>query len=194
MTTVPPRKTTPKRSRARSLLPPAVLVWIALEIWLLVLLGEAAGVLVVLLVLVAGVVFGSLVVKTAGRRAFENLRETVRQQQQGGVSAERSADSSRNGFLMLGGLLLIVPGLITDAAGLLLLVPPLRSAVGRYADRSVDRRIHAAPGGLGTAWDEARRARMRQDGNVVQGEVVKDDAGEPGAGGEEDGPKPPLTR
>ncbi|MCA1220768.1 FxsA family membrane protein [Streptomyces sp. 8L] len=198
MTTAMPQGTAPKRSRFRGLLPLGILVWIALEIWLLTLVGGATSGFVVFLIIVAGIVLGSVVMKTAGRRAFQNLRQTLQQQQQGGVSAERSADSSRNGFLMLGGLLIMVPGLITDALGLLLLIPPLRSVVGRFADRSMEKRMRAAvPGDLQDAFQQARRTRMGQDGKVVQGEVVHDDSpraeGDRRSRGDDDGPRPPLT-
>ncbi|MEW2549285.1 FxsA family membrane protein [Streptomyces sp. NPDC047002] len=195
MTTAMPQGTAPKRSRARGLLPLAVLVWIALEIWLLTLVGGATNGFVVFLIIVAGIVLGSVVVKTAGRRAFQNLRSTLQQAQRGGVTPERSADSSRNGFLMLGGLLIMIPGLLTDAAGLLLLIPPVRAVVGRFADRSMERRMRAAvPGDLQDAFQQAQRARMSQDGTVVQGEVVRDD-GAPGrrGGRDDEGPRPPLT-
>ncbi|MBP0461217.1 FxsA family membrane protein [Streptomyces montanisoli] len=198
MTTATPQGPVPKRSRARSFVPLAVLVWIALEIWLLTLVGSATSGLIVFLIIVAGIVLGSVVMKTAGRRAFENLRQTLQQQQrQGEVSREQSAHSSRNGFLMLGGLLIIVPGLITDAAGLLLLIPPVRSVVGRIADRSMEKRMRTAvPGDLQDAFQQAQRTRMRQEGNVVQGEVVRDDEGgarRPGPRGDDEGPRPPLT-
>ncbi|MGQ4513479.1 FxsA family membrane protein [Streptomyces sp. DW26H14] len=199
MTTAMPQGNAPKRSRFRGLLPLGILVWIALEIWLLTLVGGATSGFVVFLIIVAGIVLGSVVMKTAGRRAFQNLRQTLQQQQQGGVSAERSADSSRNGFLMLGGLLIMVPGLITDALGLLLLIPPLRSVVGRFADRSMEKRMRAAvPGDLQDAFQQARRTRMGQDGKVVQGEVVHDDdssraEGDRRSRGDDDGPRPPLT-
>ncbi|WP_329458834.1 FxsA family membrane protein [Streptomyces sp. NBC_01497] len=195
MTTAMPQGTAPKRSRARALLPLGILVWIALEIWLLTLVGGATSGLVVFLIIVAGIVGGSVVVKTAGRRAFQNLRATLQQQQQGGVSPERSAHSSRNGFLMLGGLLIMIPGLLTDVVGLLLLIPPVRSVVGRFADRSMDKRVRASvPDDLQDAFQQAQRTRMSQDGKVVQGEVVQDD--EPGGerpSREDEGPRPPLT-
>ncbi|MCF3963606.1 FxsA family membrane protein [Streptomyces fuscigenes] len=203
MTTAMPQGTAPKRSRARALLPFGVLVWIALEIWLLTLVGDAAGGLVVFLILVAGVVLGSVVVKTAGRRAFHNLRQTLQQQQRRQQAPESGPDAreeagtaahtARNGFLMLGGLLIMIPGLLTDAVGLLLLIPPVRSLVGGFADRSMEKRVRASvPDDLQDAFQQARRTRMGQDGKVVQGEVVRDD--EPGGGrprGDE-GPRPPL--
>jgi UPF0716 protein FxsA len=194
MTTAHPPGTAPKRSRSRAFVPLGILVWLALEIWLLTLVGDATGGLSVLLIILAGIVLGSVVVKTAGKRAFQHLRQTLQQQQQhGGVSAEQSDHSSRNGFLMLGGLLIMVPGLITDAVGLLLLVPLVRSVVGRYADRSMEKRMRTAvPGDLQDAFQQAQRSRMRQDDNVVQGEVIKDD--EPrGPRRDDKGPRPPLT-
>ncbi|MER6924506.1 FxsA family membrane protein, partial [Streptomyces spiralis] len=101
------------------------------------------------------------------------------------------APSSRrggNGLMMLGGLLLMIPGMISDAVGLLLLIPPVQRAVGRYTERTVDRRLReAAPGTLGDAF---RQARIRRpDGKVVQGEVIRDEPTEPPSE-----QRPPLTR
>ncbi|MEE1803653.1 MULTISPECIES: FxsA family membrane protein [unclassified Streptomyces] len=192
MTTAQSPRPVPKRSRARTLVPLAVAVWLVLEIWLLTVVAEAAGGFVVLLLLVGAVVLGAVVVKSAGRRAFRNLTETLqRQQNPGAAPSEEATGSTGNGFLMLGGLLIMLPGLITDVLGLLLLLPPVRTTLGRYAERSLERRMRAAaPGTLGDAFQQAR---MRQpDGKVVQGEVIKED-GTPGPRPEDEGPRPPLT-
>lgn len=113
---------------------------------------------------------------------------------QPGAPVEPSATGSGgrgNGFLMLGGLLLMIPGIVSDAAGLLLLVPPVRSWLGRYAERSLERRMRAAsPGSLSDAFQQARI--HRPDGKVVQGEVIREDGTQPGARPDE-GPRPPLT-
>ncbi|MFB7500259.1 FxsA family membrane protein [Streptomyces sp. NPDC056161] len=180
----PPPSARPRRSRLRRYLPLGIAVWFVLEIWLLTRVAGAAGGLTVFLLLVAGVVAGSVVIKRAGRRAFRSLNEAM----QRGGSPERGGG---NGLMMLGGLLLIIPGLISDAAGLLLLIPPVQQAVSRYAERIFERRLRkAAPGSLGDAFQQARI--HRPDSKVVQGEVVKDDADAPGdATGE---PRPPLTR
>ncbi|MFF5158586.1 FxsA family membrane protein [Streptomyces sp. NPDC000348] len=181
----------PRRSRLRTFLPLGVAAWLVLEIWLLTMVAGASNGLVVFLVLVAGLVLGSVVIKRAGRRAFKNLTETL-QQQQGGVLSEARPNSEGNGLTMLGGLLLIIPGVISDAAGLLLLVPPVQKAVSRYAERTFDRKLReAARGSLGDAFQQARI--HRPDGKVVQGEVVRDESGS----APEDtpqGPRPPLTR
>ena len=111
-----------------------------LEIWLLTVVAGAASGFTVFLLLVAGFVLGAVVIKRAGRRAFRNLSETL-QQQQSGVAPHERANGEGNGLMMLGGLLLMIPGLISDALGLLLLVPPVQKALSRYAERTFERKI-----------------------------------------------------
>ncbi|WP_406002029.1 FxsA family membrane protein [Streptomyces sp. NBC_00829] len=195
MTTGTPLPTAPKRSRARTFVPLGIAAWVVLEVWLLILVASAAGGFTVLALLIGGAVLGAVVIKRAGGRAFRNLTETV-QRQQSGLTPEASPGAANggtgNGFLMLGGLLLMLPGLISDAAGLLLLLPPVRSMLGRYAERSLERRMRsAAPGSLGDAFQQARM--HRPDGKVVQGEVIRQDGTPAGGYEDEGGPRPPLT-
>ncbi|NEB41193.1 FxsA family membrane protein [Streptomyces sp. SID14515] len=199
MTTGTPPPTRPRRSRARRFLPLALAAWLVLEIWLLTLVASAAGGLAVLLILVAGAALGAVVIKSAGRRAFKNLTETLQQMpgQPGATEAPQVTGgkaSQGNGLLMLGGLLLLIPGLMSDAAGLLLLVPPIRTLISRRAERSLERRMRAAsPGSLSDAFQQARM--HRPDGKVVQGEVIREDGTQAPSGPDDDprGPRPPLT-
>lgn len=191
MTTGTPPPTARKRSRAPTLVPLAIAAWAVLEIWLLIVVADVAGGFTVLLLLAAGVVLGAVVMKRAGRRAFRNLTETLQRMpgQPGAGGSTPAAPSSRgNGFLMLGGLLIMIPGMISDVAGLLLLVPPVRSALSGYAERSLERRLTAAaPGGLSDAFQQSRM--HRPDGKVVQGEVIRENPTHP-----DENPHPPLTR
>jgi UPF0716 protein FxsA len=197
MTTGTPPPNRPRRSRARTLLPLGVAAWLVLEIWLLTVVAGATNGFTVLLILVAGAVLGGAVIKRAGRRAFRNLTETLQQMpgQPGAPAtpAPAPAGSKGNGFLMLGGLLLMIPGVVSDAAGLLLLLPPVRSVLGRYAERSLESRMRAAtPGGLSDAFQQARI--HRPDGKVVPGEVIRED-GTPARPRPDDGhgtDRPPL--
>ncbi|MGW1028337.1 FxsA family membrane protein [Streptomyces sp. NPDC002577] len=189
--TPPPNTARPRRSRPRSYLPLAIAAWLVLEIWLLTVVADAAGGFTVFLLLIAGIVVGSLLIKRAGRRAFRRLSEALQQQQQQ-TAAVPPGDrrGSGNALTMLGGLLLIMPGLISDALGLLCLVPPVQKFLSRYAERTFERRLQAAPpGSLGDAFQQARI--RRPDGKVVQGEVIRDDA--PPASRPDTGPRPPLT-
>ncbi|MEU6178335.1 FxsA family membrane protein [Streptomyces coeruleorubidus] len=177
----------PRRSRLRTFLPLGIAAWLVLEIWLLTMVAGASSGLVVLLVLVAGFILGSVVIKRAGRRAFRKLSEALQQQQSGVTPAATRPNSEGNGLMMLGGLLLMIPGLVSDAVGLLLLLPPVQKAVSRSAERTFERKLREAdPGTLGGAFQQAR---MHQpDGKVVQGEVIRDEPG-----GTPQGPRPPLT-
>ncbi|MDC0769726.1 FxsA family membrane protein [Streptomyces sp. HD] len=171
----------PRRSRLRTFLPLGIAAWLVLEIWLLTVVADATSGLVVFLLLLAGLVLGSVVVKRAGRRAFQALNEAL---QRGGTPESGGG----NGLMMLGGLLIMLPGLVSDALGLVLLIPPVQKALSRYAERTVDRKLRAAtPGSFGDAFQQARI--HRPDGKIVPGEVVRDEPGD-----EPQGPVPPLTR
>ncbi|MEV5510600.1 FxsA family membrane protein [Streptomyces orinoci] len=156
----------PGRSRIRRILPPAVAAWVLLELWLLILVADAAGGLTVFLLLAGGLVLGALVIKRAGRRAWERLTASL----QSGAAPE----SGGNAVIMLGGLLLMVPGLLSDVAGLLCLFPPTGALVRRAGARWLNR-----PGPLGEAFQQAQQAQQARTGNgegvVIQGEVIRDD-------------------
>lgn len=193
MSGVPSSTASRRRSPARTFLPLAVAAWLVLEIWLLGLVAGAVGGLGVAALIAGGIVLGSVVIKRAGRRAFSNLTSTFQQAQQGLRPAPQQQGGG-NGLTMLAGLLLILPGLLSDAAGLLLLLPPVRAWAGRRFSRSLERRMASAAsaGGFGEAFQQARI--HRPDGMVVQGEVIREDGGQqPGAGRPETAYKPPLS-
>ncbi|WP_018548951.1 FxsA family membrane protein [Streptomyces sp. LaPpAH-108] len=179
----PPQTQTgrPRRSALRRWLPLGLAAWLVLEIWLLILVADAAGGLAVFLLLVAGFVAGAVVVKRAGRRAFRNLDEALRR-------GTAPSSGGGNGLLMLAGLLLMIPGVLSDVAGLLLLLPPVQTLVRRRTDHLVNRKLRvAAPGSLGDAFQQARI--HRPDGKVVQGEVIREHHDDT-----PDEPRPPLNR
>ncbi|MEU7662372.1 FxsA family membrane protein [Streptomyces lincolnensis] len=174
----------PRRSRVRTFLPLGIAAWLVLEIWLLTVVAGAASGFTVFLILLTGLVLGSVVVKRAGRRALQNLNEAL---QRGGAPSD-SSNGGGNGLMMLGGLLLMIPGLISDVLGLLLLIPPVQKALGRYAERTFDRKLREA--GAGTLGGAFQQARMHQpDGKVVQGEVIRDEPQD----APRDRQRPPLT-
>lgn len=174
-------------------MPLAVATWVVLEIWLLILVADAAGGLTVLLLLVAGFVLGGIVVKRAGMRAWRRLAESVQNAQRAGGRFGEAADPATsggrgNGLAMLGGVLIMVPGLLSDVAGLLCLFPPTAALIRRRTERSLERRMSGAV--PGSVEDSLRQARMhRPDGKVVQGEVIREDEDE-GEGERPDGGGP----
>ncbi|MFG2192017.1 FxsA family membrane protein [Streptomyces sp. NPDC048639] len=187
----------PRRSRARTFVPLGIAAWLVLEIWLLTVVADAVGGLTVVLLLLGGVLLGGYVIKRAGRRAWRRLAESV-QAAQAAASEGRPIDDATGGdntghtLPMLGGLLLMMPGFVSDAIGLLCIFPPTRAVLRRSLERSLSRRVAAPrPGTFGQAYQQARM--HRPDGKVVPGEVVREDhpGGEPPSDGEQ---RPPLTR
>jgi UPF0716 protein FxsA len=170
------------------LVPLGVAAWLVLEVWLLTVIAGAVGGWAVFLMLLAGAVCGGVVVRRAGRRALRTFSRTLQQAQSGGLGPQEERGGG-SGLLIAAGLLLAVPGPLSDGAGLLLLVPQVRRAVSRAAERAVRRRLERA-GVPPEAWAAARQAGTRRaDGKVVQGEVVPDDEPKPPRRG---GPRPPL--
>lgn len=163
------------RGKLRRVLPLLITAWLVLEIWLLVQVGSWLGGLTVLLLLAAGALIGGSLVKRAGMRALsaaiDQTRDPKPQQAQTGTS-----------LTVLAGLLLIVPGFLSDALALTLLLPPTR-ALWRAAGRRVAEKALRSTSAVGAdPFADAVRLQEqlrihRPDGKVIQGEVV-----EPGSG------------
>ncbi len=174
----------PRRSRARVVVPLAVAAWVVLEIWLLTLVAQVTSGLTVLLLLLAGFVLGAVAVRRAGSSAWRNLAASV-SAQQAGAAPPSPESGGRTGLAMLGGLLLMIPGFVSDLAALVLLFPPTRKIAGRFGDRLAARTLRrhgagafpppgfAAPGFPPRPGQEGPAAGP--GGKVIQGEVVDRD-------------------
>ncbi|MEV8537085.1 FxsA family membrane protein [Streptomyces sp. NPDC051211] len=199
MTTGVPTSTAPRRpARPRTFVPLGIAAWLVLEIWLLGLVSEAVGGLTVVALLAGGFVLGAVVIKRAGRRAFKNMTNTFQQAQEAArtgrppAAPPAAAKGSGNGMTMLAGLLLIMPGLLSDVLGLLLLLPPVRALVSRRTERALQKKMASAP--AGSFGDAFQQARIRYpDGKVVQGEVIREDRPDQAGTHPDSGPRPPLT-
>ena len=74
-------------------------------------------------------------------------------------------------LILIGGTLMLAPGFVTDALGILLILPFTRPVARRLLTRIVTRRLLTAGGAA--AWN-ANRPGPGSGGSVVQGEVVDD--------------------
>ena len=136
---------------------PFVLLYLVVEIVAVVALASWIGFGWTLVVLLAGAVLGIWLARREGLRVARALAEAARDRR---VAHVETTDGM---LVAAGGLLLLVPGLVTDVAGLLLLLPPSRALVRRRLVRAAER---GAPG--------LRTARIRTEGPVIDGEVVVD--------------------
>jgi UPF0716 protein FxsA len=114
------------RGRRTRLLAVALLLGLPLtELYVLILVGDAIGAgPTVALVILAGVA-GILVLRHAGAATGRRLRETLNR-------GELPVAAAFDGIcVFLAGLLLIIPGFISDAVAVLLLIPPIRQGLRR---------------------------------------------------------------
>jgi UPF0716 protein FxsA len=94
-----------------------------LEIGTFILVGQAIGPGWALLGIVAGAVAGAMVIRHQGAAALRQMRDTVGR---GQLPAQKLADAV---LVAVAGLLLMLPGFLTDVLGILLLVAPVRQAI-----------------------------------------------------------------
>ncbi|MGW3039789.1 FxsA family membrane protein [Kitasatospora sp. NPDC001159] len=179
------------RSRLRRVLPLLITAWLVLEIWLLVQVGSWLGGGTVLLLLIAGAVIGGSLIKRAGLKALsaavEQSKNPQSQQPQTGTS-----------MTVLAGLLLIIPGCLSDLTALTLLFPPTRAlwrAAGRrFANHALRSTSAVGADPFADAMRLQEQIRIhRPDGKVIQGEVVEPDAGPRGPQGPDTTYRPPIT-
>jgi UPF0716 protein FxsA len=112
------------------------------ELFILVRLAQATSFLFTLCVVLGTGVVGAAVARIEGLRVLARMQEQLDR-------GELPADSILDGVLiLLAAALLVTPGLITDACGFLLLVPPTRRLVRRWLKGWVMRRITTGQGGF----------------------------------------------
>ena len=93
-------------------------MWGLAEITAFVMVGSWIGVLGVLVLVLATGALGVTVLRRQGMQAVGQMR--------GGVVMLRPQSLGATGLTVLGGALLVLPGLLSDLVGLLLLVPAVR--------------------------------------------------------------------
>ncbi len=92
----------------------------AIEIYLLIQVGAGIGAMNTLLLIVATGVVGAHYARLQGFHVLQRLQDSMAS---GHLPANEILDGA---LLLLGGALLVTPGLLTDAAGLSLVFPPTR--------------------------------------------------------------------
>lgn len=143
------------------------------ETWLLLRVGHAIGALPTVAVLLAEAALGAWLLRREGSRAWQALQATL---VAGRLPAAELTDAA---LVLVGGLLLMLPGFLTDVVGLVFLVPstrPLaRRLVGWFAARQVGGRLDD----LGLLEE-----RMRGSSTTIEGEVVPEPSPAPGRHGD----------
>lgn len=166
---------------SRWLLPVLVVGFILvsiLEVWLLTVVGSAIGLVPTLIILVAEAAIGAVLLRREGRKSWAAL---VSAYEQGRVPTGQLADAA---LVLVGGLMLILPGFFTDIVGLAFLLPPtrplVRKALGWMVATQASRsgfnigviRAQNAPGTVpGTVVNDDPKPPPGPDPTVISGEI-----------------------
>lgn len=162
-----------RRRRRVRLIPLALLLTFVLEVAVLILVGRLIGVGWTILLLLATSVLGAWLVRREGRRTWRALGEATRK---GQMPSREIADAV---LVLVGGVLLLVPGFVTDVLGLLAVLPFTRP-LGRIGlEALIARRLIAVvPGAAGPA-PQPGQARVNRtedtSGEIVEGEIIDDE-------------------
>jgi len=110
----------------------------AVELFLLGRLSASIGLSgVLLLILVTGVV-GAAAARWQGLKALRRVRDEVKH---GDVPTQSLLEGVA---VLLGCALLVTPGVVTDAVGLVLFAPPVRRAVAAWVKKRIKKHIDRA--------------------------------------------------
>jgi UPF0716 protein FxsA len=123
-----------------------ILLFIALpvvEVVIFVEVGLAIGWVWALLLLLATSVLGARVARREGRAALREVSLAIAERRPPGVAALDGALGS------IGGLLLLIPGFLTDALGALLLLPPARRLTRAWLSTHYGGRVVSYAAGAG---------------------------------------------
>jgi UPF0716 protein FxsA len=105
------------------------------ELAVIIKVGEVLGAVDTLGLLLLISVVGGLLVKHQGLGVLRRIREQL---DLGRVPGAELVDAA---LVLLAGALLLVPGFVTDAVGLVLLLPPVRTGLRRVLRRRLTRRL-----------------------------------------------------
>lgn len=136
------------------------------EIYVIVQLGHVLGLPLTLALLLVDSVLGAVLAKREGMRAWRALRAVLGT---GRVPGRELADAA---LVLVGGVLLLTPGFLSDVLGFFLVLPPTRAVARGLLLRIVVRRMRP---------QRRARRRFRPAGRTIDGEVV--------SGGRSGGPR-----
>ncbi len=128
-----------------------------LEIWVIISVGHVIGAWWTVLLLVADSIVGAWLVRREGARAWQALTAAL---QSGKMPARELADAA---LLLIGGTLMLTPGFVTDAVGIVLVLPFTRPFARRLLTQVVTRRLLSR---------DTRRPGPGSGGPVIRGEVI----------------------
>jgi UPF0716 protein FxsA len=115
------------------------------ELYVILKVGDAIGILWTVLLLAADSILGSALLRSQGRAVWRRFNQEM---ERGHMPHREVVDGV---LVIFGGAFLITPGFLTDVVGLALLIPPTRSLVRRVVMRRLGRRFASSVAGPRTS-------------------------------------------
>ncbi|MDX6689001.1 MAG: protein FxsA [Solirubrobacteraceae bacterium] len=148
------------------------------ELYVLIQVGQAIGVLPTIALLIADSILGAALMRSQGRAAWRRFNLAL---QEGRVPHREVLDGV---LVIFGGALLLTPGFLSDILGLILLLPPTRAIVRtvlvrRFAGQIASGAARGAGARMGNMFTFQSGGRPRAgggrsgDGDVVDGEATE---------------------
>lgn len=130
----------------------AFLLWPIAEIWLLIEIGGEIGAWATIGWILLTAIAGTYLIRSQGALAMSRIRQALADvDARGGEASGALAGELLDGLaVFFAGICLILPGFLTDAIGILLVLPVLRRTLGRglwgWLQGSQRVRVYAASG------------------------------------------------
>lgn len=125
------------------------------ELYVIIQVGGAIGVVPTLAILVADSILGAWLLRSQGRAAWERFNQALSQ------SKLPHREITDGVLIIFGGAFLLTPGFITDIFGLILLIPPTRAIVRALMTRILTGRLHLGVRAAGWGYNRARDRATR---------------------------------
>lgn len=120
-----------------------LIVWLVAELFVVIQVAEAIGILLTIVLLIAGWPLGIWALRSQGRTAWRRLTVAV---SEGRPPTREVVDGA---LVLLGGILLMIPGFITDVLGICALLAPTRVLMRRLLIHNFRSRVVVRAAGLG---------------------------------------------
>lgn len=150
------------------------------ELYVIAQVGHVLGLPLTLAVLLVMSVVGAWLMKREGRRTWRALRLSMGS---GQLPTRELADAA---LVLVGGVLLLTPGFLSDVLGLFFVLPPTRAVARRLLTRFAVRRAfgRVGPPSAGSSRSSGRAGGFQRSGPhpaargvVIEGTVVPDPGG-----------------
>lgn len=134
---------------------------IALELWVMVLVASVIGVGFTVLAVIAISCIGVWLMRREGSRTLRVLQQTMQ------LRRSPSRQIGDGALIVVGGVLMVIPGFVSGAVGLLFLLRPTRAVLRWGAGALLGRRVAR---NLDVITVPSERTD-RGDGKVIDGEI-----------------------